>query len=163
MKMFDMREILEKKVRQAEKAQRQWNYLLKRTQLEDKDYVILFPENDMECNYYGMLYLDTFLQRANGKKAVILANNAYVIDNIASLSSRIKEIILYEKEQVEGLLAWYELCRFDDRFIVVSLDKPYCRKAKGLIGVKGTTIEQLVAIGIYSIIPFEPLKDISKN
>lgn len=156
--MFEIKEIAKKKLEMARGAQSEWRYLLERVQLVEKDYVILFPGDDQECNYYGMLYLDTFLQRVEGGKAVILTNNEYVKENIKNYSLHVKDIIYYSPEQIKRLITWFELEQFDPRLKIISLDVPFCRNARGIIGVKGTTIEQLIAIGVYSIIPFQPIK-----
>lgn len=157
-KMFEIKEILEKKLNLAEQGQYEWEYLLQRVQADPNDYFILYPNKDRECNYYGMQYLDIFLERQEGKNAIILTSDEYVEHQIKNFSSRIKVILHYDSQKIKNILSLYELYPFDSRFIVISLDEPYCRNARGIIGVKGTTVEQLIAIGIYKIIPFKPIK-----
>ncbi len=152
-----MKEILERRYKIAQQAQSEWNALLHLTKAKPDDSIILFPGTDHECNFQGMRYLDTYMQRINTKRAIILTVDSFVKNSIGNYSDNISSIIEISQEQAQGFIALYQLRIFDDRFIVVSLNQPFCRNAEGMIGIKDITVEQLVAIGVYSIIPFRPL------
>ena len=152
-----MKDTLKTKKRIARTAQKEWRKLLRRAELGPNDYFVLFPTEDRKCNYSGVRYLDTFLLRAGGNQAAILTVDSWVQQEACRYSRCVKSIDLCDRAKAGRLVTLYELYRFHPRFITVSLDQPFCRKASGLIGVKGTTVEELVAIGIYGIIPFRPL------
>lgn len=152
-----MKEILDRRYKVAQCAQGEWDAMLHITKAGADDSVILFPGSDHECNLQGMRYLDTYMQRINTKRAIILTVDPFVKNNIGNFSDNVSSIIEISREQAQRFIVLYQLRIFDDRFIVVSLNEPICRNAEGMIDVKGITVEQLVAIGVYSIIPFRPL------
>ena len=157
--MDSVKDVLNKKQRVARTAQREWKALLRQAALGPNDYFVLFPTENREYNTNGIKYLDTFLLRVGGNEAVVLTVDPWVQREAHLYSKCIKSIALCNREKAGHLITLYELYRFHPRFITVSLDQPYCRKASGLIGVKGTTVEELIAIGVYGIIPFRPLND----
>ena len=157
--MIEMQNILNKKLEEASIGLSEWHRLDIKYSLKNNDYVVLFCDEDREINEAGMVYLDTFLNRIGGDRLIILTDNQFVIDNIKKYSDNLAGIEIISKEQSDCFISLYSLFHFDHRFRLVSLDKPFCRKAKRVIGVKGTTVEQLVAIGIFGIIPFKSLKE----
>lgn len=157
-----MKENLEKRFEAAKQGMDEWISIERLSRLAPNDYVLLFPSDRFDYNYFGLKYLDTFLERVNGNKAVLLTFDQYVLKNASTFSDNIKSIINFSREQAEKLLALYSLYIFDQRFVVISLDEPYTRNALGLIGKKGITAEELIAVGVYKIIPFRRLKDNSK-
>ena len=52
----------------------------------------------------------------------------------------------------------FELYGFAPHLVVVSLDIPYSRKSSNQIGKNHISVEQLIAIGVYGIIPFRPIQ-----
>ncbi len=154
-----MKEILERKLKCAKEGQKEWRAITGTTRLAPNEVVILFPTNDNEVNLVGMRYLDTYLQRSGRRKAVILTNNDFVKNEVQKFSQNVKAVIEFDNDRINNLMALYQLYCFDNRFVVVALDEPFCRNASSLVGVKNTTVEQLIAVGVYSIIPFRPLKD----
>jgi len=157
--MHNLHKIINEKLEYASMGLSEWHRIDSGYDLQQNDYVVLFCDDDIEVNESGMLYLDTFLDRVEGNKVVVLTNNKFVADNIKDYSKKIISVEECNDEQVTCLLSLYSLFHFDHRFRVVSLEKPHGRKAKSLIGVKGTTVEQLVAIGVYGIIPFRSLNE----
>ena len=159
---MDINEIIEMKYKKAKVAQKEWRSLIHITKPKPNDRIVLFPTDDYECNLQGMRYLDTYLQRENADKAIIITIENNVKREIQGLSDNIKTIIEISREQADNLISLYELHIFDERFVVVSLDKPISRNGSNIIGYKGTTVEQVVAIGIYGIIPFRQLPESKK-
>ena len=160
--MDKMKEALEKRLELAKQGMMEWGNILRMTRLAADDHVILFPSDRFEYNHFGLKYLDTFLERVGGNKAVLLTFDPYVQNNATAFSDKIKSLIYFERDRVEKLLALYTLYEFDERFIVISLDEPYVRNAEGLIGKKGITTEELIAVGIYKIIPFRRIGENTK-
>ena len=153
-----IRELVDQKLRQLRWAKSQWDSIRSTLNLGDRDFVIIFPSKNREYNLYGMKYLDTFLQRQNGGQAVIITNDSFVKNFVELYSDNVKKILCVEERQLNNLVNLYQLYKFEPNLVIISLDKPFCRNASGLVGVKNITIEQMIAIGIYSIIPFRPLK-----
>lgn len=155
---MDTAEILQEKYKRVKEAEKEWRSLLHITRPKHNDRIVLFPTRDDECNLHGMRYLDTFLQRENARSAVIVTVENRVKREIQNYSDHIKSIIEIEDSQALDLVSLYELHVFDGRFVVVALDMPSSRNGSSLVGYKDITVEQLVAIGIYSIIPFRQLR-----
>ena len=70
-------ELLDTKLRRLRFAQKEWNELWADLQYEESDYILFFPDKSKEINCYGMKYIDTFLQRVNGEKAIIVTAVSY--------------------------------------------------------------------------------------
>ncbi|MBR4504756.1 MAG: hypothetical protein IKP20_07290 [Candidatus Methanomethylophilaceae archaeon] len=120
--------------------------------------IVLFPDTDTKVNFYGLLYLDEFLVRNLKKTAVIVTSNNGVAKSANYFTPKIKDIITVSEEEMDGLLALYSLRRNEMEMTVVSLDKPDGRTAIRFKGVRGMTVEQIIAIGVYFLIPFRIIR-----
>ena len=69
-------------------------------------------------------------------------------------SEKVFSVESLSSDDADALLQYYELVEFDSRFIAASLDEPNGRNGRALIGVSNITVEEMVAIGIYKIIPY---------
>ena len=141
----------------ALKGRQQWRRIVKRYGLKKsgkKTAVILLPKDDQENSYFALLYLDRMLSRHDYQSAVILARTD--IDQKAAplLSKKIRAVERVSDEAAEALLQFYTALPFDRRFICASLTDVKCRDGKKLLGTCGITIEEMVAIGVYRIVPF---------
>ena len=105
-----------------------------------------------------MKYIDTFLQRVNGEKAIIVTDRQEVKKNARIYSENIKKILLINEDQMIRFIDLFELYGFAPHLVVVSLDIPYSRKSSNQIGKNHISVEQLIAIGVYGIIPFRPIQ-----
>ncbi len=161
---MEVEKIVQKRMTDAKLAESECKILLDMHPEEDVRF-IFFPKESDEVRKYGLLYLDTHLSRMNAKNAVIIYEDTDIAQIAPHYSERIIDMFQYSNEQMNRFLTLYSLCEIDPRIIVVSLDRPYCRWGSRLINVHGTTIEELVAIGIYRIIPFEKIspKEETKN
>lgn len=119
--------------------------------------IFLFPSSDNEVNYYGLLYLEEYLFRTNKTEYAVITSNR-IVYNACKKCSKNPDIYLWSDSDINDLISYYKLYPFDNRIIIVSLDTPAGRRASNLVGVKTLTKEMLVAIGIYSLIPFQPIK-----
>ncbi|MBR4227348.1 MAG: hypothetical protein IKR86_11435 [Candidatus Methanomethylophilaceae archaeon] len=117
----------------------------------------LFPEEDGKVNYYGLLYLDEYLVRNLLKEALIVTSCPGVMKVADLFTPKIRDVVILTDEEMDDLIAYLKLTEDDSRFVIVSLTKPATRNAKHLVGVKDLTVEQIVAIGIYFIIPFRQI------
>jgi hypothetical protein len=119
--------------------------------------IIVFPEEDSKLNYYGLLYLDERLVRELKKDAIIVTSSPGVMKSASLFTQKVKDIIMVSKAEMDDLLCLYGVIDTPSPFIVVSLDSPEGRHADRLLDVKELTVEHLVAIGVYFIIPFRPI------
>ena len=131
----------------------QWHKVSKNA--SSKTAVILMPTNDKVINRLSMLYLDEMLGKRKMQNAIILSADSAVAKSAKLFSKKITKVIPFSREKAELLLQYYCLYEFDRRFIVASLDEPYGRNGSALIGQKGTTVEEIFAIGVYRLFPFK--------
>lgn len=116
--------------------------------------VLLFPDDDEETQLISLLYLDQMLEKNKYKDAVILTHNNRINNIAGTFSKRISKIIRFSKRRTGALMQYYRLCEFDKRFICVSLDEPEGRNGSAIVGLNGTTKEEVVVIGIYRLYPY---------
>lgn len=137
------------KIKEAEKGREIWLDLIERHNIKDGDYVILFPSSYDEWAYYGALYIDDFLEFKASDRAVCLCHDseikAYVQKNHRA------EVLDFPRKSAEKLIAFYSLYMFTDSLIIISPDEPAGRSGRDIVGVKGVTVEDVVAIGIYGL------------
>lgn len=142
----------------ALKGWEEWHRIIKKYELKKPEFtstaVVLLPKDDLENSYFALLYLDRMLRRRDMKSAVVLTVDPLICNAAKLLSSKLRGVEVISEEGVDALLQYYALCFFDPRFIAASLTEPSGRNGKDLEGVNGITIEELVAIGVYGIIPY---------
>lgn len=146
---------------QAFKGWRIWHKIVKKYKMKTKKYhstaVVLMPINDLENTYYALLYLDRMLSRRDLKFVVILTANSLVCKVSKLLCKKLRGVEMITEESAESLLQFYALYPFDSRFIAASLTDPHGRNGKELDGICGITVEELVAIGVYNLIPYSQM------
>jgi len=127
------------------------------SKLDDSVKIALFPDSDGKVNYYGLLYLDEHLVR-NLTKEVLIVTSCPGVMKVADLfTPKIRDIVIISDEEMESLIAYLKLTEDESKFVIVSFTQPTTRLAKNLVGVKDLTVEQIVAIGIYFIIPYRQI------
>lgn len=131
-----------------------WHKICKKYRLGNTA-VILMPSEDRDNNFHALLYLDELLKRRGWEDAVVLSCDEVSVKSAEYLAKNLKKAAYISRKHAEQIMQYYCLYEFDSRLIVASLDEPSGRNASSLIGKKGVTVEELVAIGIYKIIPFE--------
>lgn len=117
----------------------------------------LFPDEDGKVNYYGLLYLDEHLVRNLTKEALIVTSCPGVVKVANLFTPKIRDIVLITESEMDALIAYLKLTENESKFVIVSLSKPATRNAKNLVGVKDLTVEQIMAVGIYFIIPYRQI------
>lgn len=120
--------------------------------------VVLLPAVNTTCNYCALLYLDEMLDEQNFENAIILSVDPIAVKAAKLFSTQILDTLVISRKTAEQLMQFYCLFEFDDRFVVASLDEPEGRTAYRLVGKNKTTVDELLAIGIYHISRFEPLE-----
>lgn len=130
-----------------------WHRLVKRYHL-GRTRVILLPSKNRAYNYAALRYVDQMLERHHYDNAIFLSVDPVVSKAAGLFSKRILAVETVSRKQAERLMQFYCLYEFDPRFVVASLEEPNGRNAVGLIGKNGTTVEELIAIGVYQIPDF---------
>lgn len=157
--MSNIRKVVREKLIEADIAQAEWESLKNLVELKDNERVVFFPESDEKVNHYGMLYMDTFLMRNDAQKAIVIYQDESVKEQILNYSDNVRKCIFYNLEKMNRFITLYSLYPIDSRIKVISLDRPFCRNGSRLLGVNNITVEQLIAIGVYAIIPFDRIKE----
>ena len=151
----DAKKMVKKNITKCYKGAFVWHKLMKENPEIANTAVILLPEVDDICNYYALLYLDDFLNKTNRDNAVFLTVDNRIQQVHSEFSSRIIRVVPIAPKDVEHLMQYMSLFCFDDRLVVASLDKPDGRNGSALVGLKGLSAEEVFAIGVYRLYPFE--------
>lgn len=157
MKNFDL--IFLKKLLEIYKGWKIWHKCIEKHSMKDDTAFVLMPSEDIRFNRYGILYLDNYLAENQMRSAVLVVTDKNKKMIKFSLSRKISGIQVVSEKQMKDLLMYYCACNPDRRFVVVDIDCfPVRKKLRNLIGVKGVTLEQLVAVGVYHLIPFDKVE-----
>ncbi|MDR1440011.1 MAG: hypothetical protein LBJ10_08390 [Clostridiales bacterium] len=148
--MYDSK-ALEEKLDMAEEGRRLWLALDGGRAAQDSGAaVVLAPTRDGECNYYGLLYLDAYLDRVRASSALVLSTDARAVERAPEFSGRARGLAATEREAA-ALAALWSLYRFTDRLAVLSLGWPYRERLPALMRARGLGAEDIVATGIYGL------------
>lgn len=132
-----------------------WHQICK-TQGMDRTAVILILADDHECSFFALAYLDQLLKQRGWENAILLSTDSLILRCAAYFSNKILTGKRLEPGQENDLLQLACLYQFDDRFICASIDYPEGRNGSALIGKKGLTKEEIFAVGVYGLSPFQP-------
>lgn len=150
-------EILEENIRKANEGRKLWLDVCKKYELSDDDYVILIPSLNKEYNYYGLLYLNEFRKKVKAEKIIILTYDERVKRSAKIFLNKIYDICNFSRESAELLMKFYCLYMFTDKLVIISLEEPEGRNGMQLIGKKGITLEEVMAIGVYGLKEFKKI------
>lgn len=151
---------LQKHLEKAMFGRALWLSLTKRLELQSQDYVLIFPSNHVKVNYYGLLYIDQFVESKKPMRTFILTDNQLVGQAYSHVTDKIAECELVSSEEMTAILNFYTLYLFSDRVIVVDIDQLSARSIGNIIGTRNITIEEIISVGIYQIRKFHPEEDI---
>lgn len=149
----NIRKIMHKKTRSAISGYFIWRRLIRKYKLKNS-VVLFFPSSEHSCNYYALLYLEQLIMHTNSVSAIILTTDDRVKIAAPYFSPNIAHIVKLSDKQAQNLLDYYSLGPFDNRFFVISLDKPFGRNADKLIGKNGTTVAEVISLAIYRLPKF---------
>ncbi len=113
--------------------------------------VVLMPGTNRQYNRSALLFLDQMLKQRKYDNAVILTVDKVVAACAELFSENIRAVEYISRRRAEQLMQFYCLYEFDPRFIVASLDEPDGRNAGRLVGLRGTTVDELMALGVYKL------------
>lgn len=114
--------------------------------------LVLSSDND-EYNYFGLLYLNSYLLVTKKKRAVVLGYDSTAIDAAKLFSPRIAAVKLMKKKEIDSIIDLYALYRFRPNIIIADLEHPNGRNGRSLVGKRGITVEDMVSVGIYRLYP----------
>lgn len=147
--MENLEEILQKKIEKAGKGREAWLGLVKQYHISDETYVILFPQCGTDCNRYVLKYLSAYAEKVKAKRLLLLTDDKEILEN-KDLQIDCEKVV-WKREQAECLMAYYTLQMFTDKLIIAALDEPEGRNGQNIIGVRGVTEEEAVAVGILGL------------
>ena len=152
----NIEELLKMKKLAAKSGGNVWNKIKKN--MDNKNsYVLLFPNDEEEILKYGMIYMDSFAVRNGIESICVCTDSQFVIKNVEKYSSSVSEVMELKEQEVEDLIQLYAYFPFDKNFEVVSYTKPKCLDAAHILYKNSLTKEQLIAIGVYKLIPFQQI------
>ena len=134
-----------------------WHNLVKKYDMKGENAntaVVLLPRHDDENCYYALLYLDRMLSLRRFNAAILLTVTPIITEIAQIFSEKLLAVEILDNGDADALLQYYELMVFDPRFIAASLDEPNGRNGRALIGISDITAEEMVAIGVYRIVPY---------
>jgi len=140
--------------RECSSGKKAYRKILKGIKQGDRPTIVLFPHDRSDLNYYGLLYIDEYLVRTLSRNALIVTSSEGVYRSAELFTDKIYGKILLEEKEMLSFLMLYPLLEPGYDVVVVSLERPEGRNAHRLLGAKGLTMEQIVAIGVFFIIPF---------
>lgn len=161
MESREVKKLLKKSKRECQRGFLVWHLLIKKHPEIKNTAVILMPSCEDSYNYYALLYMNQFLKKSKRDNAVLLTWDKRVIQCAKDFSENITSVIPFSRRKAELLMKYTSLYNFDDRLTVASLVEPIGRDGHALIGVRGLTEEELFAIGVYGLFPFD--KEIPKS
>ena len=137
------------------RGRRIWRKIRKENGIcEDREKVILFPDNDHELNYAGLLYLASYLKTQKDtfrkNKINIISSDRILLKSSVFFNHYCKPIYL-DNDKISLLLKYVSVFPTYRPLIIISLREPFGRKCDNLVGADDITIDDLVAIGIYRI------------
>ena len=131
-----------------------WHRVVKRYHL-GRTMVVLLPGCNKEYNYAALRYADQMLAYTGYGDVIFLSVDPVVKEAAPILCRHVRTVEVISRLKAQRLMQYYCLFEFDQRFLVASLEEPNGRNAKGLVGVNGTTVEELIALGVYRLPEFQ--------
>jgi hypothetical protein len=139
----------------AYRGRRLWAGLERKYKVKQGAYVVLMPEDDAELNAAALGHIEDLVadRRAGGVVLVVdgslprPTSAASEEPEAGAPGSPIVNIEVWTGRQIDALIAYWELHSFSDRFLVVSLTRPFGNGLHRLLGRQGITKEDLVCLG----------------
>jgi hypothetical protein len=125
--------------------------------------LILMPENDDELNGTALRYIDELLVDRKAERAVIMTVHARACIAAAKLPDGIVIVPHCKSRDIGNILSFYELYRFADAIIVVSMTKPYGIMFDRALGFCGITLGEIVYFCIFGIRNRKPDSTAAEN
>lgn len=133
------------------KGRRLWLRLRRRYHIDDGLYVLLMPEHDRELNGQALLHIDDLIEYRHAKGVLVMTNDAWVEEVARARGENVVDVLRCTPDEIDALFSCYELYRFSERLLIVSLNRPYGNEIGKAAGVNGITVEDLVCLGILGL------------
>lgn len=154
---MDIDKILGENIKLASLGRSLWISFIENYKLGDRDFVLLMPSANRDYNYYSLLYINQFIQEKKADKVYILTFDEKVKKSYHLFSDK-TEVVHFSREDARKLMKFYSLYMFTDKLIIASLDEPEGRTGIQLIGKKGITLEEIIAVGVFGLREFRKEK-----
>lgn len=141
----------EKKLNKAKEGRAEWIKLMEEYGGEKDKYIILFPHEGSDCNRYMLKYLAKFAKKVQVDTLLILSYDKMILEGIKDYADINCIGVFWNTIQVQNLLSYYSLHMFTNKLVIASFDEPQGRNGSNIIGTKGVTEEEIVAIGILGL------------
>lgn len=122
---------------------------------KDKCIVVL-PYSDPEVAYFSLLYLDDVVRARGLATAVFITDSDAVIAAAKKMCVSISVFKKVSQKTIADIITFYSMTFYSDRLYIASLDEPFARHGKLLVGKHGITVEDIVVSGIYGIVNYLP-------
>lgn len=123
-----------------------WMELQKKYDINNRDLILLMASNDTEINYYSVLFLNALKNEKNYDRLFIMADNENM-EMFAKMHATVPfEFIKCTHEQSCDLRWMYSIYRFTDQLLINSFEYAADTDAMGLIGHRGLSKKDIVAI-----------------
>lgn len=154
---------LKQKKKEAAAGRKMFNSILKENKKDkllrnQKIAYIVFPTDDQEINFYGLLYLNDLIDFYGYDSFVLLTNQNLVKSAASLLCEKTSKVCSLTDSEMKSIIAYYELLRFSHDVYFVSVDIPNERRGSNILGRNGLTKEEFVGIGIYHLLPFRKVQ-----
>lgn len=146
--------MIEQRLKLAEIGQTLWNSLEKqRTELEGAQ-VLWLCDQDLELGQLALAQLPDFLKEKGAKGVLILCLKEEAdrwSQQLKALPPHPYTVVLrsMEREESEGLLAFYEMYQFTGECYIISLTKPFGRQLRPLEKILNVSKTQILHDCIY--------------
>ena len=144
--------IYDSKVEEIIKGRELWLDLKHRKDIDEKDFVVIYPNNDLID--YAEKYIDYYVAKRNARRIFAITTDSSLVNR--SLYSFIKEI---SDDEMEGIVSYYSLMPFHNNMAFVSFSKPYGRIDMKSMERNNISEDDIMKYGIFGFseeeIPYE--------
>jgi hypothetical protein len=131
----------------AYRGSRLWAGLKRKYKVDEGLYVVLMPEDDAELNAAALGHVDDLVADRRARGVVLVTQDRGDPQAEPAHPAGIVRTEAWAEGKIDALIAYYELHNFSDRFLIVSLTKPFGNGLHRLLGRQGITKEDLVCLG----------------
>lgn len=153
---------------QVVRGRRLWRLMRQKYSLDmNMDFVLLLPENQDECAYEVLRYLNCFIEQLERRKThlahmgipIIRRNEKFLVltdceaiaQRAPGICRRVTAAAVLTEKQLSAILNYYRIFPFTDRLIIGILDGISGRSGCHALLRNGFTLGELVANGIYHL------------
>lgn len=139
------------KIFAAYRGRRLWAGLKRKYKVDEGLYVILMPEDDAELNAAALGHVEDLVADRRARGVVLVTQDRGEAEAAPAHPAGIVRTEAWTERRIDALIAYYELHNFSDRFLIVSLTKPFGNGLHRLLGRQGVTKEDLVCLGCFRL------------